>query len=205
PNVTTGTGDLFLVADIIDANLGSGTIYDRCVACYVGCSQNRYFAEVRFACFDGLERRSCQNSTNRSATPVGLWHARRDANVFVSALRKQSGRHSFTVSLSNCVNNVESVVDLGCAEVQCRSILAADCFLPVELWLSQFRSHGLQGRHRFCNSRVRLSLRHIRHVSVMLVMMARVSACGGGCNCECCDCYLKRQSPFHPPCLGLTP
>src|SRR5262249_49557366 len=173
--------DLFLVADIIDANLGSGTIHDRCVACYVGCSQNRYFAEVRFACFDGLERRSCQNSTNRPATPVGLWHACRDANVFVSALRKQSGRHSFAVSLSNCVNNVESVVDLGCAEVQCGSILATDRFLPFKLWLSQFRSHGLQGLHRSCDPGVRLSLRNIRHMGVMLVMMACVSACGGGC------------------------
>src|SRR5262249_6382805 len=180
--------DLFLVADIIDANLGSGTIHDRCVACYVGCSQNRYFAEVRFACFDGLERRSCQNSTDRSATAVGLWHARRDANVFVSALRKESGRHSFTVFFSNRVNNVEVVVYLGCAEIQGRSILTADCFLPFKLWLSQFRSHGLQGRHGFCDPLVRLSVRHTRHVSVMPMMMARVSACGGGCYCKRCDC-----------------
>src|SRR5262249_2126949 len=161
-----------LVAYIINANLNSRAIHDRFVACYVGRSQNWYLAIVRFAYFDGLECRSCQNSTDRSTTAVGLWHARRDANVFVSALRKQSGRYSFTVSLSNRVNNVKIVVDLGFAEIQSRSLFAADSFIPFKLWLSQFCSHGLQGLHRFCDSRVRLSVRHFRHVSVMPVMMA---------------------------------
>src|SRR5262249_50032152 len=112
-------------------NLGSRAIHDRCVACYVRRSQNWYLAVVRFAYFDGLKRRSCQNSTDRSATAVWLWHAGRDTNVVVSALSEESGRHSITVFLSNRVNNVEIVVDFGRAEVQCGSILAADCFLPV--------------------------------------------------------------------------
>src|ERR1700752_3521626 len=143
----------------MDANLGSRVIHDRFVACYVGRSQNWYLAVVRFAYFDGLERRSCQNSTDRSATAIGLWHARRDTNVFVSALREESGRHSFTVFHSNRVNNVEIVVDLCCAEIQSGSILAADRFLPVKFWPSQFRSHGLQGLHRFCDPRVSLRMR----------------------------------------------
>ena len=106
--------------------MGPRTIPDRFVARYVGRSQNWHLAVVRFAYFDGLERRSCQNSTDRSATAVGLWHAGRDANVFVSALREESGRHSLTVFRSNRVNNVEIVVDLGCAEIQSGRIFSAD-------------------------------------------------------------------------------
>src|SRR5215469_9273044 len=71
--------------------------------------------------------------------------------------------------------NVEIVVDLGFAEIQSRGLLAADRLLPVKLWPSQFRSHGPQGLHRLCDARVRLGVRHIRRVSVMSVMMARVS------------------------------
>src|SRR5271169_914837 len=65
-----------LVAHIVDANLSARTILDWFVTRYVGRSQNRHFAVVGFACFDRLERRSCQNSTNCSATAVGFWHTR---------------------------------------------------------------------------------------------------------------------------------
>src|SRR6185437_7974798 len=71
-------------------------------------------------------------------------------------------RHPFAVFFLNHVNNVEIVVDLGCAEIQSRSLLATDCFVPFELWRSQFRGHGLQRLHGFCDPRVCLSVADTR-------------------------------------------
>src|SRR5262249_51518732 len=94
--------------------------------------QNGHLAVVRVACFDRLERQSRQNSTNRPATAVGLWHTRRDANILVSIFREESGRHPFTVFLSHGINDIEIVIDFGRAEIQSRSLLAPDGLLPFK-------------------------------------------------------------------------
>src|SRR5262245_46048495 len=113
---------------------------------------------MRFACFDRLERRSRQNGSYRSAAAIGLWYTRGDADIFVSALRKESGCHSLTVFFPHRIDDIKIVVDLGCAEMQSRSLFAADGFTTLEFRRSQFRSHGLQGFHGFCDPRVRLSV-----------------------------------------------
>src|SRR5262245_14635489 len=113
---------------------------------------------MRFASFDRLERRSRQNGTYRSAAAIGLWYTRGDADIFISALREESGCHALPVFFRNRINDIKIVVDLGCAEIQSRSLFAADGFITFELRRSQFRSHGLQGLHGFCDPRVRLSV-----------------------------------------------
>ena len=106
--------------------MSARTILDRFVARYIWRSKNGYFSVVRFACFDRFERRSCQNSADRSATTVGLWYTRGDADIFVSTLREESGCHSFAVLFPHRINDIKIVIDLGCAEIQSGSLFAAD-------------------------------------------------------------------------------
>jgi len=50
-----------------------------------------------------------------------------------------------------------------CTEVQSRGLVTADSFLLFKLWRSQFRSHGFQALHRFCDSRVNLRVPDTRY------------------------------------------
>src|SRR5262245_40276118 len=117
---------------------------------------------MRFASFDRLERRSRQNGTYRSAAAIGLWYTRGDADIFISALREESGCHPLPIFFPNRINDIKIIVDLGCAEMQSRSLFAADGFITFELRRSQFRSHGLQGLHGFGDPRGGLSVRDAR-------------------------------------------
>src|SRR5262245_60003139 len=112
-----------------------------------------------FACLDGFERRSRQNSTDRSSTTIGFWYAGRHANKFVPAIDEEGGRHALAIFFSDGVDDVEVVVDLRRAKVEGRRVLSTHGFVALELRSTQFCGHGIQCFHRFGNSGVGLRVR----------------------------------------------
>src|SRR6185437_2964102 len=156
---------LLPVADVIDADDLAALILHWLVAGDIRLTKNHHLAiegpslpDVRDDFAVGVE-----NGPNRPPAATGVEHTGGNANVFVSAFHEERRRHPSPVFPADCVDNLESVVDFGGAEIESGSILAADGLLTLELGLPQFCSLGLQTCHRMRNPRVGLRTRSDRH------------------------------------------